>query len=108
MATTVGSASSATTDAASPVVVAATARAPGSEASSLRHWSSATGCEWISRISDSGTSAGPTRQWLTGRGASAPSDSGDSYRRSYRSATGLMRELLIGITPYGTLPETTA
>ena len=37
------------------------------EASSLRHWSSATGCEWISRTSSSATSAGPTRQWLTGQ-----------------------------------------
>ena len=57
----------ATTEAASPVVEAATARAPGSEARSLRHWSSATGCEWISRISESADYGGPDEAVVHGQ-----------------------------------------
>ena len=53
---------SATCAAASPVVAAAMAVARGMDASSRRHWSSATGCEWTTRMSSSATSAGPTRR----------------------------------------------
>ena len=54
-----GRRSSATCRAASAVVAAAIAVAHGIPATSARHWSSATGCERITRISSSGTS--PTR-----------------------------------------------
>jgi hypothetical protein len=62
IAATEGSPSSATAAAASPVVADTTAVAQGIEASSPRHWSSATGWERISRTSSRGTIAGPTSE----------------------------------------------
>ncbi len=66
IAASVGSPRSATSRAASAVVAAATATASGSEASRLRHWSSAIGWERITRSSPGGTTAGPARQCSTG------------------------------------------
>ena len=59
IATSVGSPRSATCAAASAVVAAAIAVAHGIDASSRRHWSSATGWECTARISSSATSGGP-------------------------------------------------
>ena len=80
----------------------------GIAASSMRHWSSATGCEWTARTCSSGTSARPDEEVPDREDGLA----GDRERRVVeevvRLGDGPASELSIGSTPTSIVPSAVA